>query len=109
MYVLEAEDKKTGLKDDSATAGYNFFVCGSMLKVIGDDESVSVTLTNAAKAVTKLTDDLTTINTPSSLTLLLPADLAEDEYTLTVTTTKARTRSDVRYSEPYPVIWTERI
>lgn len=104
MYVLETEDKKTGLKDDSATAGRNFFVCGSMLKVVGDDESVSITLTNAAKAVTKLTDDLTTINNPSSLTLLLPADLAEGEYTLTVTTAKARTRSDVRYSEPSPVI-----
>ena len=86
MYILETEDKKTGLKDGSATAGRNFFVRGAMLKVVGDDESVGVTLTNAAKAVTKLTDDLITINNPSSLTLLLPADLAEGEYTLTVTT-----------------------
>lgn len=86
MYILETEDKKTGLKDGSATAGRNFFVRGAMLKVVGDDESVGVTLTNEAKAVTKLTDDLITINNPSSLTLLLPADLAEGEYTLTVTT-----------------------
>lgn len=86
MYILETEDKKTGLKDGSATAGRNFFVRGAMLKVVGDDESVGVTLTNAAKSVTKLTDDLITINNPSSLTLLLPADLAEGEYTLTVTT-----------------------
>ena len=85
MYILETEDKKTGLKDGSATAG-NFFVRGAMLKVVGDDESVGVTLTNEAKAVTKLTDDLITINNPSSLTLLLPADLAEGEYTLTVMT-----------------------
>ncbi len=42
MYILETEDRKTGLKDGSATAGHN--------------------------------------------TLLLPADLAEGEYTLTVTT-----------------------
>ena len=48
-----------------------------MLKVVGDDESVGVTLTNGRNAVTKLTDDLITINNPSSLTLLLPADLAE--------------------------------
>ena len=74
------------MKDGSATAGRNFFVRGAMLKVVGDDESVGVTLTNEAKAVTKLTDDLITINNPSSLTLLLPADLAEGEYTLTVTT-----------------------
>ena len=39
-----------------------------------------------AIAKTKLTDDQITINNPSSLTLLLPADLAEGEYTLTVTT-----------------------
>ena len=73
MYILETEDKKTGLKDGSATVGRNFFVRSAMLKVVGDDESVGVTLTNAAKAVTKLTDDLITINNPSSLTLLLPA------------------------------------
>ena len=86
MYILETEDKKTGLKDGSATAGRNFFVCGAMLKVVGDHESVGVMLTNAVKAITKLTDDLITINNFSSLTLLLPADLAEGEYTLTVTT-----------------------
>lgn len=86
MYILETEDKKTGLKDGSATAGRNFFVRGAMLKVAGDDETVGVTLTNAAKAVTKLADDLITINNPSSLTLLLPAELTEGEYTLTITT-----------------------
>ena len=91
MYILETKDnetkdKKTGLKDGSATAGRNFFVCGAMLKVVGDDESVGVTLTNESDAVTKLTDDLIAINNPSSLTLLLLADLAEGEYTLTVTT-----------------------
>ena len=86
MYILETEDKKTGRKDGSATAGRNFFVRGAMLKVVGEDESVGITLTNAAKAVTKLDDDMITINNPSSLTLLLPSDLAEGEYILTVTT-----------------------
>lgn len=86
MYILETEDKKTGRKDGSATAGRNFFVRGAMLKVVGEDESVGITLTSAAKAVTKLDDDMITINNPSSLTLLLPSDLAEGEYILTVTT-----------------------
>ncbi|MBP6547348.1 MAG: DUF4469 domain-containing protein, partial [Parabacteroides sp.] len=72
--------------DGSATAGHNFFVRGAMLKVVGDHESVGVTLTDSKGATTKLTDDQITINNPSSLTLLLPADLAEGEYTLTVTT-----------------------
>ena len=57
-----------------------------MLKVVGDHESVGVTLTDSKGATTKLTDDQITINNLSSLTLLLPADLAEGEYTLTVTT-----------------------
>ena len=86
MYILATEDRKTGLKDGSATAGHNFFVRGAMLKVVGDHESVGVTLTDSKGATTKLTDDQITINNPSSLTLLLPADLAEGEYTLTVTT-----------------------
>lgn len=86
MYILETEDRKTGLKDGSATAGHNFFVRGAMLKVVGDHESVGVTLTDSKGATTKLTDDQITINNPSSLTLLLPADWAEGEYTLTVTT-----------------------
>lgn len=86
MYILETEDKKTGRKDGSATAGRNFFVRGAMLKVVGEDESVGITLTSAAKVVTKLDDDMITINNPSSLTLLLPSDLAEGEYILTVTT-----------------------
>ena len=80
MYILETEDRKTGLKDGSATAGHNFFVRGAMLKVVGDHESVGVTLTDSKGATTKLTDDQITINNPSSLTLLLPADLAEGEY-----------------------------
>ncbi len=86
MYSLETEDRKTGLKDGSATAGHNFFIRGAMLKVVGDNEVVGVMLTNSKGAATKLTDDQITINNPSSLTLLLPAGLTEGEYTLTVTT-----------------------
>lgn len=86
MYILETEDRKTKLKDGSATAGKNFFVRGAMLKVMGDDPSVGVTLTDDKGKVTKIDDDDITINKPSELTLLLPASLADGEYTLTVTT-----------------------
>ena len=54
MYILETEDRKTGLKDGSATAGKNFFVRGAMLKVVGDDPSVGVTFTDAEGEVTTL-------------------------------------------------------
>ena len=38
MYILEVEDRKTGLKDGTATPGRNFFVRGSHLKVVGSNE-----------------------------------------------------------------------
>ncbi len=86
MYILEVEDRKTGLKDGTATPGRNFFVRGSHLKVIGSDPAVGVTLTDSTGNVTKLVDDEVSINKPSELTLLLPAGLKDDTYTLTVCT-----------------------
>ena len=86
MYILETEDRKTGLRDGTATAGRNLFVRGAMLKVVGDDPEVGVTLTNASGVKTKLEEDMITTNKPSELTLLVPADLPNGEYTLTVTT-----------------------
>lgn len=87
MYITETEDRKTHLKDGTMTPGRNFFVRGANLKVIGDNESVGVTLTNTAtKAVVKLDEDMLTKNNPSELTLLIPADLADGDYLLTVRT-----------------------
>ena len=43
MYILEVEDRKTGLKDGTVTPGRNLFVRGANLKVIGD-KAVSVPL-----------------------------------------------------------------
>lgn len=86
MYILEVEDKKTMLKDGTATPGRNFFVRGAMLKVFGPNEACGVTLTDEKGVVTKLDDDMIATNKPSELTLLLPADLADGTYTLTITT-----------------------
>lgn len=86
MYILEVEDRKTGLKDGKATPGRNFFVRGSHLKVVGSHESVGVTLTDSKGVVRKLEEDELSINKPSELTLLLPTNLADDTYTLTVCT-----------------------
>ena len=55
--------------------------------MLGENESVGVTLTNTTtKAVVKLDDDMITKNNPSELTLLIPADLADGDYQLTVRT-----------------------
>ena len=87
MYITGTENRKTGLKDGTMTPGRNFFVRGANLKVLGEDESVGVTLTNTTtKAVVKLDDDMITKNNPSELTLLIPADLADGDYLLTVRT-----------------------
>ena len=86
MYILETEDRKTHLKDGSATAGRNLFVRGAMLKVAGGNEAVGVSLADSKGVATKLEDDMITVNKPSGLTLLIPSELADGEYTLTITT-----------------------
>ena len=48
--------------------------------------SCGVTLTGSKGAVVRLDDDLIAVNKPSELTLLMPSDLADDTYTLTITT-----------------------
>ena len=70
MYILETENRKTGLKDGTATSGRNLIVRGAMLKIVGSDAAVGVSLTNSEGVVTKL----------------VPTGLANGEYTLTVTT-----------------------
>lgn len=86
IYITEIEDRQTGLKDGTMTPGRNFFVRGSNIKVTGTNEAVGITFTNSKGVVTKLDSDLISVNKPSELMLLLPADLAEDAYELTITT-----------------------
>lgn len=86
MYILEVEDKKTKLKNGTATAGRNLSVRGAMLKIAGTNEACGVTLTNDSGVVTKLDEDMIPTNKPSELLLLLPSGLTNGTYTLTVTT-----------------------
>ena len=86
MYIIEVEDRKTKLKDGTMTPGHNFFVRGANLKVMGSNEAVGVTLTRKDGTVHKLDEDQITTNKPSELTLLLPANLTDGDYELTVTT-----------------------
>lgn len=87
MYITEVEDRKTGLKDGTMSPGRNFFLRGAYLKVTGTDAAVGVTLKNLKdNSEIKLDDDMITTNKPSELTLLLPIDLADGEYEMTVTT-----------------------
>lgn len=86
MYILETQDIKTGRRDGSATAGRILKVVGNMLKKVGDNPAVGITLTNESGVVTKLPDDMLDTNNPKLLSILIPSDLPTGEYTLTVTT-----------------------
>lgn len=87
MYIVEVEDRKTGLKDGTLSPGRNFFVRGANLKITGTDEAVGISLRNTADdTIIRLDEDMITTNKPSELTLLIPGDLAEGNYELTVTT-----------------------
>jgi|MucameStandDraft_1065616.scaffolds.fasta_scaffold00424_49 hypothetical protein len=59
---------------------------GAMLKVVGNNDACGVTLTKESGEVIKLEEDMITTNKPSELILLLPSDLADGSYTLTITT-----------------------
>lgn len=69
-----------------ATAGRNFTLKGSKIKVAGDDPSVGITLTDSKGTETKITDDMLAVNDPSKLIFLIPDGLADGTYTLKVTT-----------------------
>lgn len=86
MYIIGGEDAATRATDGMATAGRNYTLNGRLIKVAGDNEAVGITLTNAAGKVTKLPDDMLVVNNPSQLIILLPSDLTDGDYTLTVTT-----------------------
>ncbi|MDR0891418.1 MAG: DUF4469 domain-containing protein [Mediterranea sp.] len=86
MYIASGEDASTHATDFSATAGRNFILTGRNIKVVGDDPSVGITLTDSKGRVTKLSKDLFAVNTPSKLIFLLPPELKDGEYTLTLTT-----------------------
>lgn len=86
FYILSGEDASTRATDGSATAGRNYIINGKMLKVMGDDPSVGITLTHENGSVTKLPDNMIVINNPSQLVILLPSQLPDGNYILTVTT-----------------------
>lgn len=87
MYISGGQDSATGAMGFTATAGRNFILTGARLKVAGDATEVGVTLTSAATGtVTKITTDMLAVNEPRKLILLIPAGLADGEYTLSVTT-----------------------
>lgn len=93
MYVIETEDRSTGLTDGSMTPGRNFAIRGAYLRVEGDDASVGITFVNAeTKAQVKLTSDMFAVNNPSELIFLVPTGLPEGNYELSICTQYSRNK-----------------
>lgn len=86
MYVIEVEDKKTGLKDGTASPGFGFVIKGRNLKVGGSNESVGVYLINESQSSEKLPDYQIIKNMPSELIIQIPSGLLDGTYTLRITT-----------------------
>ena len=86
MYVIEVEDKKTGLKDGTASPGFGFVIKGRNLKVGGTDESVGVYLINESQSADKLPDYQIIKNMPSELIIQIPTGLLDGPYILRITT-----------------------
>ena len=85
-YIIGAEDTSTRATDGTATAGRNYRLRGHSIKVAGDDPAVGITLTDSTGTTQKLSDDMLVVNNPSELIILLPSNLTDGTYTLTVTT-----------------------
>lgn len=86
MYFSIGEDAETGRKGFVATAGSGFTLTGKNLKVVGDDPSVGIKLTDSEGTETKIAKGKLLTNLPSKLSFLIPDGLTDGEYTLTVTT-----------------------
>ena len=87
MYILETEDRKTGLTDGRMSLGRNLVVRGAYIKVVGDDPSVGIYFRNKADdTVVKVEEEMYSTNNPSELIFIAPTELSDGEYELTVTT-----------------------
>ena len=96
MYVIEVEDKKTGLKDGTASPGFGFVIKGRNLKVGGTDESVGVYLINESQSAEKLPDYQIIKNMPSELIIQIPTGLLDGPYTLRISTQLNNTKKGLK-------------
>lgn len=67
-------------------AGRAFTLYGKNIKVVGDDPSVGITLTNSENVVTKIEADLIVQNSPKKLIFIIPEGMADGEYELKIVT-----------------------
>lgn len=97
MYITGVEDRSNGMTDGSMTPGRNFAVFGAYLRVAGDNEAVGITFRKLSdNTVVTLGDDMFSTNDPGKLIFIVPADLTDGEYELTITTQYMKNSSILR-------------
>ena len=85
--ILQITDMSNGNLNSTITPGKNLYLDGSRLKVVGDDSSCGVYLTNNDDGTqTQLSGYDLQRNMPSELLVLVPSDLTSGSYTVSVTT-----------------------
>lgn len=85
FYINGSKDSATGRTDFVATQGECFTLFGKNVKLAGEHLAVGVTLTNEEESF-KISEEDIIVNHPSKLIFLIPKDISEGEYELTVTT-----------------------
>ena len=85
--ITQVTDLSNGNVNSTITPGKNLSIEGSRLRVIGDDSTCGVYLTNTDDGTqTQLTGYDLQRNNPSELMILVPSDLTSGNYTVSVTT-----------------------
>lgn len=85
-YILGSEDTTTRATDGTATAGRAYRLIGRQIKVWGTHPTVGIALTDSQGVETKIASDCLIVNNPSEVIILLPNDLADGVYELSLTT-----------------------
>lgn len=85
-FVLSSEDTSTHATNGTATPGRNYILRGRYLKVAGEDPANGITLTDSQGTEWRFPEDMIVENMPSEILLLLPKELSDDTYTITITT-----------------------
>lgn len=84
--VSGMQDVATRATDASATPGRAFTLSGKNIQLAGKDPAVGLVLVDADGTETQVTTDLWVVNKPSTVTFIVPAELAAGTYTLRLTT-----------------------
>lgn len=97
MYISGVENRSNNMTDGSMTPGRNFAIFGAYLRVMGDNETVGVTFRNIeADKVVKLGNDMFSTNDPSKIIFIVPTELTDGTYEVTITTQYMRGKNALR-------------